>query len=410
MKRKLQASDVEWKRECIPRTEKTTLIDNTTSTKQQDVEMEYIYGGSVSRIVRYYVHAFNQTKRFNCTLIGDDAKAKVLADAYLAQLKLERAPKTTKAKVLRESFWNVEMCTKTISTRKNFTDAVYGSSEKAEKAAELYRRQQSDILGQTTSRILDVPDDFRRYTAGFCDGDGCITANLRCSGITAHIALSQSRNDGIPSVISRLQAYYGGQVGRKERRNNVRASWLLSICGQKSLKIVIDLSKFCVLKHQQAQIVLDCLRAQAAGNISYDFRNAHTQLRVLKKKYKDTPIQADRMTVPYLAGFFDAEGCIFISDLQLKASITKRSCHRLLQTIVAFLNQFGITSCVDSSKSSVTLFGAEVDKFAKLILPYSIVKKDQLQLGIEFRKLHVDGDESNRRKEIDLEMRRLKRL
>ncbi len=420
-KRKRQVNDNEWKRQCVPRTETNNEKPSDTtpntnlgsSSKQEEPQKETHYGGCVYRVEGFDVRAYKERKTFLCTSILDETKAKALAETYLQQLKIKHAPYVTTSTVRRVSHWRVSINKQSKRVSKAFSDAVYGSSAKAKEAAEDYMRQQSNHLGITTRRIADVPEDFRRYMAGFCDGDGCISLHIQNNSHTVQVEFGQSRNESIPPVLNRLQSYYGGGITSntkaKRRRTWQRTAWRLIIHGHHAEKILIDLVNFCVLKHQQAEIALNCVRAR--GNMTYDFKTSQTQLCLLKNEYMKAELQASQISLPFLAGFFDAEGYIGLtSTLCLRAMIAQKSCPPLLYMITAFLSTLGVSSSVDKDEKVVVLYGGEVDKLCKLLLPFVIVKKPQLKLGIEFRALQLNNDKSDRKKEISAEMKRLKRV
>jgi hypothetical protein len=114
----------------------------------------------------------------------------------------------------------------------------------------------------------------------------------------------------------------------------------------------------------------------------------------------------------YLAGFFDGEGCVFLNkkEHQLHLSIgQKRS--EVLFNIQQKLN-IGKVYLRKDYNSVFLLWGKDVYTLLKLILPYTIVKKDEIILAIEFyEKFHCNGKKKNRYSEsekIEIELYRVR--
>lgn len=106
------------------------------------------------------------------------------------------------------------------------------------------------------------------------------------------------------------------------------------------------------------------------------------------------------MTNEYLAGFFDGEGTIFISQqgpkgasFNLRAAIAQKQTGqvRVLEEIRNFLG-YGKIDYNKSEKLSQLYFNVEdTISFLKKILPYLVVKNSQARLGLQFAKYKKDN-------------------
>ena len=126
----------------------------------------------------------------------------------------------------------------------------------------------------------------------------------------------------------------------------------------------------------------------------------------------------------YIAGFFDGEGCIlstiksFTKYPSIKIQITQKF-PTILHWIQRTTNLGRITQNSTSSLHIYVVSGKKnVLRFIKLILPYSIVKRQQLLLGLELAELimphggnpkKVTEINYNRRMQLYTELKRLKR-
>lgn len=116
----------------------------------------------------------------------------------------------------------------------------------------------------------------------------------------------------------------------------------------------------------------------------------HIELYQLYKKYL-TKSNNNQDIIAYVAGFFDGDGCISSSKNNILAiSITQAK--KGYSTLEFIKKHFG--GCIykhsDATEKTQEQFswkingGENINKFIKKILPYTLLKKRELELGLEF--------------------------
>jgi len=377
----------------------TTKCAETTETK---------YGGSIQRLVYWQANICHKTKEFRINSRRTHDQAKASAEAYVKVCNKESST-SGKGYVNLYAYWKVVIQTDCKIHVRRFGDKMYGSSEEAKAAAEMHRREQSDKFNQTTITTIAVPESFQMFMALFWDGDGCISIQLD-KNPTFRVDFAQSRTSGVPPILVKIQSYYGGHITKHLQPAPRRMMWHLRISGTKAEKVLNHLVARCALKHQQAQIGLECIQALKSLNGKFDWKDAKKRLAGLRTNYADTVLQCDKITIPSIAGFFDAEGCVGVYQQGVYLDFTQESCPRLLEAIVRFLSTVAIKSWIYGKGKSLRISQRDIAKLATLLLPYSIVKKDQLELAIEYRRLQLVRDSVERRQEISGLLKTLKRI
>jgi len=133
--------------------------------------------------------------------------------------------------------------------------------------------------------------------------------------------------------------------------------------------------------------------------------------------------RVSRTNAAYIAGFFDGEGCISSTVAETKTYPTIRITlvqknSSILDWIVKTLGFGHVYKSSNNRTHRITLGGKEkIERFIKIVLPYSKEKKPQLKLGLEFLTL-VGKPSSNplskenllKRTEIMKKLRELKHV
>lgn len=123
-----------------------------------------------------------------------------------------------------------------------------------------------------------------------------------------------------------------------------------------------------------------------------------------------------KTNIAYIAGFFDGEGCIygrgtgsFAKRPSIRIQITQKFPNILKKMQkVTNLGKVRQRSSQRSTGSYMYIITGRknVSKFIKLILPYSIIKRQQLLLGLKLAKLIMPSRGGSKRiSEIDLSKR-----
>ena len=154
-------------------------------------------------------------------------------------------------------------------------------------------------LSAKDAEIENCCEDKLAYLAGFFDGDGCVLLSKTTGGFT--LAISQSVNGA--KTLMRFRQHFGGSINRKQDGNGFTRPvlrWLL--CGEAMKRASTLLTKHSRTKRSQLQI-------SARGNVEKAARlQVADELKLLKSG--DYVPDNRQLSWQYLAGFFDAEGCI----------------------------------------------------------------------------------------------------
>eukprot|EP00930_Biecheleria_cincta_P005430 TRINITY_DN106359_c0_g1_i1.p1 TRINITY_DN106359_c0_g1~~TRINITY_DN106359_c0_g1_i1.p1 ORF type:complete len:428 (-),score=49.20 TRINITY_DN106359_c0_g1_i1:124-1407(-) len=172
-----------------------------------------------------------------------------------------------------------------------------------------------------------LPQEKIDYLAGFFDGDGCVSALMRLS--SCQLTVTQAIDAA--EVLLLFQSAFGGSIVRGRRGRGLRRPTLAwFIAGTEGKHAARCLERAAVVKRPQLSIA-------AAWPVESDKRaTAAAMLKCLKQHNQKS---SSSISWHYLAGFFDAEGCIRVpshsSSIQLKLS-QKHSA--VLLNILQFLN------------------------------------------------------------------------
>lgn len=251
---------------------------------------------------------------------------------------------------------------------------------------------------------MEITEDFKKYLAGLFDGDGSITVEKMLGGFSIRIKFSQSNQN----LLQEIQRRYSFLKVRNDWRSiNKRCEFELRGAGAQIEPLVDDLMKFSILKYEQL-----CEAKKffpLIGKIGDLFRqrkqHIYERLKALKKSSSKKPYE--KLCSQYIAGLFDAEGCI-TGDISVR--IAQRSDNIVLKHIGEFYKtKYTLTS------DNIIFYGLHCKKVLNDIYPYCIYKKPQIILALEYIKLigtnkldqkqkllnqmkkekHIDFDQSN---------------
>lgn len=268
---------------------------------------------------------------------------------------------------------------------KFFNVKWYGSEELARAAAEDFRQlKAAEFAAIKEVSIVESrpkgPEEYKEYIAGFFDGDGSL-------GMNGSVAVSfcQCQNSGIPGVLEYISKYYGGYYSSYKPKDPAkRIVWQLYIRRDFCSDILCDLNEYSIIKRPQVVQALDYLVTRQ------NYEEYAAEVKRLKTVYESVEIDAERITLPYLAGFFDAEGCVSVhkgSNHQLWVAFTQHGCLPMLRVIRDLLG-FG----TGSDSGQLQFSGAYAVRFLEMIRPWSIVKRDQIDVALEFHAHRFNHD------------------
>lgn len=240
----------------------------------------------------------------------------------------------------------------------------------------LIARVFSSGINEIDTQLLDPS-----YIAGFVDGDGSVNLSLTGpqgkQGYLLKVEISQC-NEAFLHMING-QFGHAGKIYRDNRRDKYRGetNYALRFCGKAAKPILDILARHGIIKAKQACLALEFLDLPRmnAGIEKEKMRQEMSALNADKSYEKPM----SRMSAPYIAGLFDAEGNVYSSqDINGKVrnyvKITQKSDPAVLQQIVDFLG-YGYVS----EKSRWRIYGQDdITAFHAATTPYLHIKKVKL--------------------------------
>lgn len=175
--------------------------------------------------------------------------------------------------------------------------------------------------------------------AGLFDGDGCVileNPTKKNPRQTPELQVSQSYNKGEPPELKWFQGVFQeGNIHLKREVNGaVRKQWELNIQSTGGVTRVVNaLLPRCIIKRPQLQAAAEYLTGGCVDMSVAPF------LKALKTGHHDVEIDPERITIPYVAGLFAAEGTVGLyavkrsKGYRLKSTIAQNSCIPLLHAI-----------------------------------------------------------------------------
>jgi hypothetical protein len=225
------------------------------------------------------------------------------------------------------------------------------------------------------------------YIAGFIDGDGCIFIRKIIDGYQSGFTISQCRTN----ILQIIRYHFGGSITSSANRNdktinlmdeeneyyhkhNIRNQYNLLIRNNEYQILLDYLNNSFIIKEKQYQSLYEFNKIANLQNKNHEKEQMYLICSDFNKKCYLNETYLSRLNIEYIAGLFDAEGCIFIEYTlkKIKILISQKNHPKILYEIVKFLN-FGkvSTSYLIIYKKSDCL------KFIQLVKPYLIVKYNQ---------------------------------
>ncbi|CAE8620959.1 unnamed protein product, partial [Polarella glacialis] len=160
----------------------------------------------------------------------------------------------------------------------------------------------SSFAEKDGSKVQACSSQQLEYAAGFFDGDGCVSVKGGLSGCV--LSITQSANHGEAAVL--FYRLFGGGIyiqssGIGPRQPKIQ--WMLQ--GSSVRHVAAKLAPFSCVK--QAQLFI-------AAKWPTSFAHRSAEALEIKKLKREPCSEMPSCTWAYVAGFFDAEGCISISQ------------------------------------------------------------------------------------------------
>ena len=226
------------------------------------------------------------------------------------------------------------------------------------------------------------------YIAGFIDGDGCIFIRKIIDGYQSGFTITQCRTN----ILQIIRYHFGGSITTSANRNdktinlmheeneyyhkhNIRNQYNLLIRNNEYQILLDYLNNSFIIKEKQYQTLYEFDKIANLQNKNYEKEQMYLICSDFNKKCHLNDTYLSRLNIEYIAGLFDAEGCLFISKnnfTSFKISIAQKNHPLILYEILKYLD-FGkvSTSYLIIYKKSDCL------KFIRLVKSHLIVKYNQ---------------------------------
>ena len=225
------------------------------------------------------------------------------------------------------------------------------------------------------------------YISGFIDGDGCIFIRKIIDGYQSGFTISQCRTN----ILQIIRYHFGGSITSSANRNdktinlmdeeneyyhkhNIRNQYNLLIRNNEYQILLDYLKNSFIIKENQYQNLYEFNKLANLQNKNDEKKQIYLMCSDLNKKCYLNETYLSRLNIEYIAGLFDAEGCIFIENTlkKIKILIAQKNHPKILYEIVKFLN-FGKVS----TSNLIIYKKSDCLKFIQLVKSHLIVKYNQ---------------------------------
>jgi intein/homing endonuclease len=253
----------------------------------------------------------------------------------------------------------------------------------------------------------------KAYIAGFFDGEGSVNIIKQKArgesqeGKFTHFLVCSVANTN-REVLDAIQSVYGSNVAPVRGKGNAKSSYRLHFTRRQAEIFLTDIYPFLLLKKQQVALGLKsretirkgsyCGRSKVLSNQAlHDRDKLENEIKKMNKSQisKLTWDIPDEAKAQYMAGLFDAEGSMSILKPSAKVHRLYVSVSSVDKGIIEWIsiNAEGIGTITkrtqeyekwnDSWKWQVS--DDRALGFLKVIEPYLIIKKRQVEIATEFR-------------------------
>lgn len=236
-----------------------------------------------------------------------------------------------------------------------------------------YYQNELDKIKFPTKADANLNEKFHpAYLASFIDGDGSIGIFQINGGYQVSVSITQC----VPSILREIQETYGGRItidAERKEPSKRRKSYTLDIRGTNAYSILMNIHPFLIIKKDRAKLCLQMIHISNMKNLNGLKEKIFNSMRETYDNPQLNRPYTENMSIEYIAGLFDAEGCIASSCNGL--TIAQKQDPVLLQHIVEFLGY----GAVDKRKECYICNTADSLDLIKKIMPFLIVKKQQAE-------------------------------
>lgn len=189
------------------------------------------------------------------------------------------------------------------------------------------------------------------YIAGLIDGDGCIFIRKIKEAYQSGFTISQCRTN----VLQVIRHHFGGSITSSKNRNdktenlmnthnihkyNIRNQFNLIIRNNEYEVLLNYLQNSFIIKEEQYNNLYEFNKIANLPNKINEKYDFYENCSKLNKTNNIKSINLSNLNIEYIAGLFDAEGCLFINTNNLNKfyiSISQKNHPIILHEIVKFL-------------------------------------------------------------------------
>lgn len=224
------------------------------------------------------------------------------------------------------------------------------------------------------------------YICGFLDGDATIYIRKLKNGYQTGISISQSRTN-----ILRIMAYhFGGNIycSKKSNTTTTRNEFIYRISPPDIERFMKHIYNKCVIKHRQLELLNEFCHYRYDTELNDKKEELYSECYDLNNKSPTRIYKLENLTIAYISGLFDAEGCIYVCKTKpskFYVSITQKTHPEVLLHIKEKIGYGSITD--DGSKLRI-YNKPHILAFFELIENNCIVKYNQIQYMKKYLTTH----------------------
>lgn len=233
------------------------------------------------------------------------------------------------------------------------------------------------------------------YLGGMWDGDGTITICGKEGSYILQVSFAQA----FPKFLDEVQKVFGGKVYicKEPDKESCKQMYGYRVCGKEAFYILKVLEQGCIIKYNQVKLALEYIDLIDKPGMNEIRAEYSKQIRELNEhKYYEVEKPYERVCDSYIAGIFDAEGCVGVSIPKkslVYIKISQRNDPNILYSIKYYLGYGSVDK--DENIWYINDKNNRLD-FMERLYPYLIVKSDQVRLAIEYYAEDILKEEKNK--------------
>lgn len=252
--------------------------------------------------------------------------------------------------------------------------------DKLEQIIEILNKLECNTKQKEIQKIQDIKPIgmvSKSYLAGIMDGDGSFVISKNGKSYSLKIEFSQC-NEALDEA---LKEYFPKKY--KDKRSDKYLSgacYQYRVCGVKCEQLLTSLFSRSVIKFPQVLLASEYIKTMGRKSSPEQKKYFYDTMRSLNndKSYKKN---YNRINIEYIAGFFDAEGCVHNSEHTHYLQFVQKCDPSVLNHIIKIIG-FGRIKKDENFRMRIYK-QSEIIEFNKIVGPHLIIKKKQLQTLVD---------------------------